>query len=92
MIVEPAGANMGVVLPEEGFLPGLRSLCDENGALLIFDEVITGFRLSPSGAQGFYGVKPDLTTFGKIIGGGMPVGAYGGRRDIMSNIAPLGPV
>ena len=92
VIVEPVGANMGVVLPEEGFLPGLRSLCDENGALLIFDEVITGFRLSPSGAQGFYGVKPDLTTFGKIIGGGMPVGAYGGRRDIMSNIAPLGPV
>ena len=92
VIVEPVGANMGVVLPEEGFLPGLRSLCDENGALLIFDEVITGFRLGPSGAQGFYGVKPDLTTFGKIIGGGMPVGAYGGRRDIMSNIAPLGPV
>ena len=90
VIVEPVGANMGVVLPEEGFLPGLRSLCDENGALLIFDEVITGFRLGPSGAQGFYGVKPDLTTFGKIIGGGMPVGAYGGRRDIMSNIAPLG--
>jgi glutamate-1-semialdehyde 2,1-aminomutase len=92
VIVEPVGANMGVVLPEEGFLPGLRSLCDENGALLIFDEVITGFRLGPSGAQGIYGVKPDLTTFGKIIGGGMPVGAYGGRRDIMSNIAPLGPV
>ena len=92
VIVEPVGANMGVVLPEEGFLPGLRSLCDENGVLLIFDEVITGFRLGPSGAQGFYGVKPDLTTFGKIIGGGMPVGAYGGRRDIMSNIAPLGPV
>ena len=92
VIVEPVGANMGVVLPEEGFLPGLRSLCDENGALLIFDEVITGFRLGPSGAQGFYGVKPDLTTFGKIIGGGMPVGAYGGRRDIMANIAPLGPV
>ena len=92
VIVEPVGANMGVVLPEEGFLPGLRGLCDENGALLIFDEVITGFRLGPSGAQGFYGVKPDLTTFGKIIGGGIPVGAYGGRRDIMSNIAPLGPV
>jgi glutamate-1-semialdehyde 2,1-aminomutase len=92
VIVEPAAANMGVVPPAEGFLPGLRQLCDENGALLIFDEVITGFRLGPSGAQGFYGVKPDLTTFGKIIGGGMPVGAYGGRRDIMSNIAPLGPV
>ncbi len=92
VIVEPVGANMGVVLPEEGFLPGLRSLCDENGALLIFDEVITGFRLGPSGAQGFYGVKPDLTTFGKIIGGGMPVGAYGGRREIMSLVAPLGGV
>ena len=92
VIVEPVGANMGVVLPEDGFLPGLRSICDENGALLIFDEVITGFRLGLAGAQGFYGVTPDLTTFGKIIGGGMPVGAYGGRRDIMSRIAPLGPV
>ena len=92
VIVEPVGANMGVVLPEEGFLPGLRAICDENGALLIFDEVITGFRLGPSGAQGFYGVTPDLTTFGKIIGGGMPVGAYGGRRDVMSQVAPLGPV
>jgi len=92
VIVEPVGANMGVVLPEEGFLAGLRRLCDENGALLIFDEVITGFRLALSGAQGYYGVTPDLTTFGKIIGGGMPVGAYGGRRDIMDTIAPLGPV
>lgn len=92
VIVEPVGANMGVVLPAEGFLPGLRRLCDENGALLIFDEVITGFRLSLSGAQGYYGVTPDLTTFGKIIGGGMPVGAYGGRKDIMSKVAPCGPV
>ncbi len=92
VIVEPVGANMGVVLPAEGFLSGLRALCDENGALLIFDEVITGFRLGPAGAQGYYGVTPDLTTFGKIIGGGMPVGAYGGRRDIMEKIAPLGPV
>ncbi len=92
VIVEPVGANMGVVTPKEGFLQGLRSLCDENDALLIFDEVITGFRLAPDGAQGYYGVTPDLTTFGKIIGGGMPVGAYGGRRDIMSKIAPLGPV
>ena len=92
VIVEPVGANMGVVLPEEGFLEGLRKLCDDNGALLIFDEVITGFRLGLSGAQGYYGVTPDLTTFGKIIGGGMPVGAYGGRRDIMDEIAPLGPV
>ena len=92
VIVEPVGANMGVVLPEEGFLPGLRALCDINGALLIFDEVITGFRLSLSGAQGYLGVTPDLTTFGKIIGGGMPVGAYGGRREIMSMVAPCGPV
>jgi glutamate-1-semialdehyde 2,1-aminomutase len=83
---------MGVVLPEDGFLEGLRKLCDENEALLIFDEVITGFRLALDGAQGYYGIKPDLTTFGKIIGGGMPVGAYGGRKDIMEKIAPLGPV
>ena len=92
IIVEPVAANMGVVLPEEGFLTGLRRICDENGALLIFDEVITGFRLSLSGAQGYFGVRPDLTTFGKIIGGGMPVGAYGGRRDVMELIAPSGPV
>ena len=92
VIVEPVAANMGVVLPEEGFLTGLRRICDENGALLIFDEVITGFRLSLSGAQGYFGVRPDLTTFGKIIGGGMPVGAYGGRRDVMELIAPSGPV
>ena len=92
VIVEPVGANMGVVLPEPGFLEGLRAICDANGVLLIFDEVITGFRLQLDGAQGFYGVRPDLTTFGKIIGGGMPVGAYGGRRDIMSMVAPTGPV
>ena len=92
VIVEPVGANMGVVLPKEGFLPGLRTLCDENGALLIFDEVITGFRLGAAGAQGYFGITPDLTTFGKIIGGGMPVGAYGGRKEIMEKIAPLGPV
>ena len=92
VIVEPVGANMGVVLPEPGFLEGLRAICDANGALLIFDEVITGFRLQLDGAQGFYGVRPDLTTFGKIIGGGMPVGAYGGRQDIMSMVAPTGPV
>lgn len=92
VIVEPVGANMGVVLPEAGFLQGLRDLCDEKGALLIFDEVITGFRLALDGAQGFYGIRPDLTTFGKIIGGGMPVGAYGGRRDVMSMVAPAGPV
>ena len=92
IIVEPVGANMGVVLPEDGFLEGLRKLCDENEALLIFDEVITGFRLALDGAQGYYGIKPDLTTFGKIIGGGMPVGAYGGRKDIMEKVAPVGPV
>ena len=92
VIVEPVGANMGVVPPREGFLEGLRALCDENGALLILDEVITGFRMAPDGAQGYFGVTPDLTTFGKIIGGGMPVGAYGGRREIMDMIAPCGPV
>lgn len=92
IIVEPVGANMGVVLPQEGFLEGLRRICDENGALLIFDEVITGFRLALDGAQGFYQITPDLTTFGKIIGGGMPVGAYGGRREIMEMVAPVGPV
>ena len=92
IIVEPVGANMGVVLPEKGFLEGLRSLCDEYEALLIFDEVITGFRLGAGGAQEYFGIRPDLTTFGKIIGGGMPVGAYGGRKDIMKMIAPSGPV
>lgn len=92
VIVEPVAANMGVVLPEKGFLEGLRRLCTENDSLLIFDEVITGFRLSLSGAQGYFGIEPDLTTFGKIIGGGMPVGAYGGRKDIMKLIAPSGPV
>ena len=92
IIVEPVGANMGVVLPKPGFLEGLREICDRYGALLIFDEVITGFRLGPAGAQGYYQVRPDLTTFGKIIGGGMPVGAYRGREDIMSVVAPLGPV
>ncbi len=92
VIVEPVAANMGVVLPAEGFLQGLRDLCEEEGALLIFDEVITGFRLSRGGAQEYYGIKPDLTTFGKIIGGGMPVGAYGGRREIMEGVAPAGPV
>ena len=92
VIIEPVAANMGVVPPAQGFLAALRKLCDENGALLIFDEVITGFRLAPDGAQGYFGVTPDLTTFGKIIGGGMPVGAYGGRRDVMSLVAPLGSV
>lgn len=92
VIVEPVAANMGVVVPVPGFLQELRRLCDENSALLIFDEVITGFRLQADGAQGYYGIRPDLTTFGKIIGGGMPVGAYGGRREIMEMVSPCGPV
>ena len=83
---------MGVVLPEPGYLQFLREITDRAGALLIFDEVITGFRISPGGAQMYYGVVPDLTCLGKIIGGGLPVGAYGGRRDVMSLLAPLGPV
>lgn len=92
IIIEPVAANMGVVIPEKDFLKKLRRICDENNSLLIFDEVITGFRLGIDGAQGYFGIKPDLTTFGKIIGGGMPVGAYGGRRDIMEMVAPLGLV
>ena len=92
MIVEPVAANMGVVLPKEGFLKGLRQLCDENGAVLIFDEVITGFRLAFGGAAQRFDVIPDLVTYGKIIGGGMPVGAYGGRRALMETVAPVGKV
>lgn len=92
VIVEPVAANMGVVPPAEGFLEGLRRLCDRHGALLIFDEVITGFRLALGGAQEFFGVRADLVTFGKIIGGGMPVGAYAGRRELMGQVAPEGPV
>lgn len=92
VIVEPVAANMGVVPPQPGFLQGLRRLCDENSALLIFDEVITGFRLAPGGAQEYFGVRADLVTYGKIIGGGMPVGAYGGSRKRMELVAPLGPV
>jgi glutamate-1-semialdehyde 2,1-aminomutase len=92
IIVEPVAANMGVVPPKPGFLEGLRSISSDNGSLLIFDEVITGFRLTYGGAQGIYGVTPDLTCLGKIIGGGLPVGAYGGRKDIMELVAPLGPV
>ncbi|WP_312640961.1 glutamate-1-semialdehyde 2,1-aminomutase [Hydrogenoanaerobacterium sp.] len=92
VIIEPVAANMGVVLPKDGFLAQLRELCTANKTLLIFDEVITGFRLGIDGAQGWFGVKPDLTTFGKIIGGGMPVGAYGGRHDVMQMIAPIGNV
>jgi glutamate-1-semialdehyde 2,1-aminomutase len=92
VIVEPVAANMGVVLPKEGFLSGLKELCGKYGALLIFDEVITGFRLCKGGAQEYYGVQADLVAYGKIIGGGMPIGAYGGRREIMELIAPSGPV
>ncbi|MHA8079823.1 glutamate-1-semialdehyde 2,1-aminomutase [Aquirufa regiilacus] len=92
VIVEPVVGNMGLVIPADGYLAGLRSLCDQHGALLIFDEVMTGFRQSASGYQGVCGVQPDLTTLGKIIGGGLPVGAYGGKGEIMDMIAPAGPV
>jgi glutamate-1-semialdehyde 2,1-aminomutase len=92
VILEPVAGNMGVVRPAHGFLAGLRELCDEQGALLVFDEVMTGFRLAVGGAQQLLGIRPDLSTFGKIIGGGMPIGAYGGRRDIMEMVAPSGPV
>lgn len=92
IIVEPVAGNMGVVPPAPGFLEGLRRVADGTGAVLIFDEVITGFRVAPGGAQGLYGIHPDMTTLGKIIGGGFPVGAYGGRRDIMQQVSPLGPM
>jgi glutamate-1-semialdehyde 2,1-aminomutase len=92
VIVEPVVGNMNLVAPRDDFLPGLRATCDRHGAVLIFDEVMTGFRVHRGGAQGLYGIEPDLTTLGKVIGGGMPVGAFGGRRDIMEKIAPLGPV
>lgn len=92
VIVEPVGANMGVVPPKKGFLEGLRTLCDQYGTLLIFDEVITGFRLAFGGAAEYFGVRPDMVTYGKIIGAGMPVGAYGGRKEIMEMVSPAGPV
>lgn len=92
VIIEPVAANMGVVIPEKGFLEGIRKLCDENNAVLIFDEVITGFRLALGGAVEYFGIEPDLITYGKIIGGGMPVGAYGGRKEIMKCVSPLGKV
>ena len=92
IIVEPVAGNMGVVPPQPGFLEGLRRLADAHGALLIFDEVITGFRVAYGGAQGLYGVTPDLTCLGKIMGGGLPVGAYGGRREVMSQVSPLGGI
>jgi glutamate-1-semialdehyde 2,1-aminomutase len=92
VIIEPVAGNMGVVLPEPGFLQGLREITQQHGALLIFDEVMTGFRVHLGGAQALYEIQPDLTTLGKVIGGGLPVGAYGGKREIMSLIAPSGPV
>ncbi len=92
VIVEPVAGNMGVVLPEPGFLEGLRSLCDASGALLVFDEVITGFRVARGGAQELYGVRPDLTVLGKVVGGGLPLAAFGGRADVMDELAPAGPV
>ena len=92
VIIEPVAANMGVVAPKDGYLHRIRSLCTQENSLLIFDEVITGFRLGLAGAQGYYGITPDLSIFGKIIGGGMPVGAYGGKREIIQRIAPLGDV
>ena len=92
LFVEPVAGNMGLMLPQPGFLEGLRELCTQNGTILVFDEVITGFRLSYGGAQGRFDIMPDLTTFGKIIGGGLPVGAYGGRADLMKHVAPQGEV
>jgi glutamate-1-semialdehyde 2,1-aminomutase len=92
IIVEPIAGNMNLVVPSREWLAALRTTCDRHGAVLIFDEVMTGFRVHPRGVQGLYGITPDLTTLGKVIGGGMPVGAFGGRRDIMQKIAPLGPV
>ncbi|MFZ5605592.1 MAG: glutamate-1-semialdehyde 2,1-aminomutase, partial [Pseudomonadota bacterium] len=92
IIVEPVAGNMNCIPPEKGFLECLREVCDESGAVLIFDEVMTGFRVGLKGAQGYYNIQPDLTTLGKVIGGGMPVGAFGGKREIMQKIAPTGPV
>ena len=92
VIVEPVVGNMGCVPPQPGYLEALREVTEKHGALLIFDEVMTGFRVSLGGAQELYGVRPDMTTLGKVIGGGLPVGAYGGRKDVMSKVAPLGPV
>ncbi len=92
IIVEPVAGNMNCIVPVDGFLQGLRETCNEHGVVLIFDEVMSGFRVALGGAQAYYGVKPDLTTLGKVIGGGLPVGAFGGKREIMEYIAPLGPV
>ncbi|HEV7822260.1 MAG TPA: glutamate-1-semialdehyde 2,1-aminomutase, partial [Burkholderiales bacterium] len=92
VIVEPVAGNMNVVMPVPGFLEALRTLCSRHGTVLLFDEVMTGFRVGPAGAQGLFGITADLVTLGKIVGGGMPLGAFGGRRDIMACVAPLGPV
>jgi glutamate-1-semialdehyde 2,1-aminomutase len=92
VIIEPVAGNMNLIVPTREFLDTMRELCTKNGSVLIFDEVMTGFRVGPSSAQGLFGITPDLSTFGKIVGGGMPLGAFGGRRDIMEKIAPLGPV
>ena len=92
IIVEPVAGNMNCIPPVEGFLEGLRAICDQYGSVLIFDEVMTGFRVSRGGAQERYNIKPDLTCLGKVIGGGMPVGCFGGRRDIITHIAPTGPI
>jgi len=92
IIIEPVAGNMGCVIPKPGYLQGLRDLCDKENIVLIFDEVMTGFRLARGGAQELFGIMPDLTTLGKIIGGGLPVGAYGGRKEIMNKVAPAGPV
>jgi glutamate-1-semialdehyde 2,1-aminomutase len=92
IIVEPVAGNMNLIAPRREFLQAMRELCTQHGAVLIFDEVMTGFRVGPGSAQGLYGITPDLSTFGKVVGGGMPLGAFGGRRDIMEKIAPLGPV
>ena len=92
IILEPVAGNMGCVAPDEGYLPGLRRICSEHGILLIFDEVMTGFRLAAGGAQQLYNIVPDMTTLGKIIGGGLPVGAYGGRKEIMDSVSPAGPI
>jgi glutamate-1-semialdehyde 2,1-aminomutase len=92
VIVEPVAGNMNCIPPLEGYLEGLRKLCDQHGVVLIFDEVMTGFRVALGGAQSLYGITPDLSTFGKVIGGGMPVGAFGGKRELMELVAPSGPV
>ncbi|MEZ5496834.1 MAG: glutamate-1-semialdehyde 2,1-aminomutase [Gammaproteobacteria bacterium] len=92
IIIEPIAGNMNMILPKDGYLQGVRDLCDKYGTVLIFDEVMTGFRVALGGAQEVYGITPDLSTFGKVIGGGLPVGAFGGKKEIMSHIAPLGPV